>query len=55
METNVSVGVAAAAATVVAGELEQRSSCHTQLGSSGFECESGVTVQLMCPSQELTV
>ena len=55
METNVRVEVAAAAAAAAAGELEQRSSCHTQLGSSRFECESGVTAQLMCPSQELTV
>ena len=47
METNVRVEVAAAVVVVVAGEqcmfreneeLEQRSSCHTQLGLTGFEC-----------------
>ena len=47
METNVFVEEAAALVVVVAGEqcippenaeLEQRSSCHAQLGLIGFEC-----------------
>ena len=47
MESNVFVEVAAAVVVVVAGEqcilpenaeLEQRSSCHAQLGLIGFEC-----------------